>query len=339
MTLITNLTRNLTSSLVFNLTGDKPLVGFISTWKTDNAGTSNDNQILLPLESSGTYNFLVDWGDGNQDTITVWNQAETTHTYSASGTFTITITGTINGWKFDNGGDRQKILKISNWGTLLLGNGNNYFQGASNLIITATDILDTLGMTNMGKAFAGCPLLTTIPSINLWNFSTIDNMFEMFLGSLLFNQSLNGLDVSNVINLIRTFENTSFNQDISSLDFSNVNSLSGTFRNTPFNQDISSSNFSNKINNMSRTFENTPFNQDISSLDVSNVTIMFNMLAGSAFTQVNYDLLLVAWDALTLQSNVLAHFGTAKFGAGAPATARSNIITNDLWTITDGGAA
>ena len=59
---------------------------FISEWKTDNAGTSNDDQITLPLVSSGTYDFTVDWGDGTQDTITSHDQAEVTHTYSAAGT-------------------------------------------------------------------------------------------------------------------------------------------------------------------------------------------------------------------------------------------------------------
>jgi len=32
----------------------------------------------------GTYNTLVDWGDGNSDLITSWNQAEVTHTYATA---------------------------------------------------------------------------------------------------------------------------------------------------------------------------------------------------------------------------------------------------------------
>ena len=39
---------------------------FISTWKTDNTsyGSSTATQVKLPLISSGSYNFTVDWGDG-----------------------------------------------------------------------------------------------------------------------------------------------------------------------------------------------------------------------------------------------------------------------------------
>ena len=78
---------------------------FISQWKTDNAGTSNDDQITLPLVSSGTYDFTVDWGDGTQDTITSHDDAAVTHTYPSAGTYTVQIAGTISGWQFDDGGE------------------------------------------------------------------------------------------------------------------------------------------------------------------------------------------------------------------------------------------
>ena len=36
---------------------------FITTWKTDNPGTSGNNQITIPTTGSG-YSYYVDWGDG-----------------------------------------------------------------------------------------------------------------------------------------------------------------------------------------------------------------------------------------------------------------------------------
>ena len=53
---------------------------FISVWDTT-LGDGNPS-IQLPLVETGNYNFSVNWGDGNTDTITAWNQAEVTHTYS-----------------------------------------------------------------------------------------------------------------------------------------------------------------------------------------------------------------------------------------------------------------
>lgn len=75
------------------------LSSFISTWRTTNtsSGSSASNQVKLPLIDVGTYNFVVNWGDGNQDTITSWNQAETTHTYTSTGDYVITITGVLTG--------------------------------------------------------------------------------------------------------------------------------------------------------------------------------------------------------------------------------------------------
>ena len=134
------------NSIVENIVGDVvpevPVRVFISSWKTDNTGTSNDDQITLPLQSSGTYNFLVKWGDGTQDTITAFDDPAVTHTYTASGTFNVEITGNITGWRFNNGGDRQKLLDVSEWGVLNVGNSDSYFQGCTNLTVTATDTLN-----------------------------------------------------------------------------------------------------------------------------------------------------------------------------------------------------
>ena len=69
---------------------------FVSTWKTDNAGTSGATQITLPLEAGGTYDFGINWGDGSSSKITAYDQAEVTHTYPIAGTYTVKIDGVIN---------------------------------------------------------------------------------------------------------------------------------------------------------------------------------------------------------------------------------------------------
>ena len=87
---------------------------FLSTWDTLelSTGSSANDQIKLPLVSSGSYNFLVDWGDGQTDTITSPTDVAVIHTYSLSGVYTINITGTIVGWQFNDDGDRLKLLEI-----------------------------------------------------------------------------------------------------------------------------------------------------------------------------------------------------------------------------------
>jgi len=165
---------------------------FESTWKTDNPGTSNDNQISLPLEETGTYDFLVKWGDGSSDTITVWNQAEVTHTYSAAGIYTVRITGTINGWRFNNGGDKLKFVTIESWGELLVGNSGNYFHGCENLIINAEDVLDVSNVTIFYDFFCNCKALISV-DVSLWN---VGNGVD-FTGMMQYCESLTTFDVSN----------------------------------------------------------------------------------------------------------------------------------------------
>ena len=96
-------------------------IPFVSTWKTDNlsSGSSTATQVKLPLIYTGTYNFVVDWGDNTTSTITTYNQAAVTHTYSVAGTYQIKINGVCKGWRFDYGGDRSKILSVQQWGTSL----------------------------------------------------------------------------------------------------------------------------------------------------------------------------------------------------------------------------
>jgi len=49
---------------------------FISTWET--AGASEANRtVTLPLASSGTINFTIDWGDSTaEEIITAYNDAD-----------------------------------------------------------------------------------------------------------------------------------------------------------------------------------------------------------------------------------------------------------------------
>lgn len=83
----------------------------------------------------------------------------------------------------------------------------------------------------------------------------------------------------------------------------------------------------------------TVFNQNISSWDISSVTNMSYMFNGVTLSTANYDALLEEWNNLTLQSEVSFSGGNSKYTSSSTAeTARTNIISNDSWTITDGGS-
>ncbi len=306
-----------------NLWGHNPwgrndgLIAFRSQWKTDNAGTSNNDQITLPLVNVGTHNFIVTWGDGTYSAITAWDDAVKTHTYSADGTYNVKITGTMGGWRFQNGGDKAKILDISEWGVFDIAITGTFF-GCSNLDITATDA-PTVSLSSLKDVFYNCSKLTSIGNVAVWDVSSVTSLHNTFNGTSLFNQDLSAWNVGSVTNMINTFNLSAFNQDISSWDVSSVTTMLRMFQN------------------------NTQFNQDISSWDISSVTTMMDIFSGSnALSTVNYSAMLITWEALPPKNNVSAHFGNATYNAGAAAAKASLVAATPGgygWTITDGGAA
>ena len=68
---------------------------------------------------------------------------------------------------------------------------------------------------------------------------------------------------------------------------------------------------------------------------------MMQFISAAGFTQAQYEAALAAWDAgydLTTVNTMAIDFGSAQYGAGAPATTRALLVAEG-WTISDGGPA
>ena len=160
---------------------------FTSVWNTSktSSGSSGPNQIMLPLTNSGKYNFTVYWGDGTSDAITSWNQTETAHTYPGQGVYELNTIGEIEGFSFNNKGDKEKLINITKWGSLRLGGSGHYFAGASNLESIPADA-NLSGTTTMVRAFWKASRFTG--NISGWDVSEITSMKNMFNHASAFNQ-------------------------------------------------------------------------------------------------------------------------------------------------------
>ena len=174
--------------------GQEPSL-FKSKWDTTQDGSANDT-VVLPLQSVGVYDFQVDWGDGNRDNITVYNQSEVTHQYSNTGIYEIRIKGDVSGLYFGGLGDHEKIIQISSWGPVIIRNNYRVFYDCSHLELTATDApnLTTVQFNSLEQMFRNCPNLGNEGNLNSWDVSNITNMSAMFLGCTSLNQELSTLD-------------------------------------------------------------------------------------------------------------------------------------------------
>lgn len=301
---------------------------FISIWdtrnkdaiitKTDKTASqekpSDKNQIKLPLISTGSYNFTIDWGDGLENKITRFDQPATTHTYDNPGIYTIHINGQLEGWRFNYGGDKAKIEEIFQWGDLVI-NNDAAFAGCVNMVVKAKDIPQLKKLTSAQKMFAHCQQIKQIPGLQKWDVSKISNMRFMFYNAHNFNQDLTKWDVSNVTTMFAMFNAAyKFNGDITKWEVQNVTDMRWMFcYSHKFNQDIShwetkalkdmmfmfydaqvfNRNLAkwdvSNVTDMTYLFSKCPkFNQDISPWKVDNVTTMKNMFKGA--TSFNQDL-------------------------------------------------
>ena len=86
---------------------------FVTTWKTDNPGQSNDTSITVHMVGSP---YDVDWdNDGTFDEFGL--SGSVTHDFGVAGTYTIRIDGSYSSIRFENAGDKDKIVSLDQWGT------------------------------------------------------------------------------------------------------------------------------------------------------------------------------------------------------------------------------
>ena len=280
---------------------------FVISVKTDNVGTSNNDQFTLPMVG----NYDVDWGDGNIDLAQAGTQ---THTYSIAGTYEINVTGGDN-IQFNNVLDKLKLLDVINWGSIAWKTMTGAFNGCENMTISATGSPDLSICLSLSSTFKDCSSMNS-PTLNAWDTSNVGSMASCFRGATIFNQPLSNWDLTSCTSIADMFVlQSAFNQDIGSWNTSAVTNMFRVFR------------------------DSTNFDQDLSGWDVNQVVQFQNFMDNIiGLSTVNYDAMLIAWDA----QGAMSYSGTVNFGGsqytlgGAAEAARTSLISK--WGgIIDGG--
>jgi surface protein len=212
------------------LKSDLNIDAFIIEVKTDNAGTSNDNQFQF-TGAVGDYDVVAKQNDivvatfndlSNQETITL----------PSSGIYVLEVSAKeVNGFNrinFAQTGDRNKITDIKQWGNVVWSSFSRAFFGCFAMKVTATDEPNLSLCTSLFRMFR----LTNEanPDVTNWDVSNIENFSQIFLQAFNANPDVSNWDVSSVTNMSGMFRDAgSANPDVSNWDVSSVTDMGGMF--------------------------------------------------------------------------------------------------------------
>jgi surface protein len=249
---------------------------FITVWETN----ATDSNITIPIDSNYTYNYIIDWGDGNISSDV--NDTET-HMYSVDGNHTVKIYGEFPAIRFidDSGNslsdDNDRLNTILSWGEIKWKSMNLAFASCSNIQLNTSDNPNLEDVKNMSGMFYNATSFNQ--DISGWDTSSVTDMSDMFYRATTFNQDIGGWNTSSVTAMYDMFHSaTTFNQDIGGWNTSSVTDMYDMFHSaTSFNQDIGRWDTSDVTYMDAMFYSATSFNQDIGGWDTSSVTAMSDM--------------------------------------------------------------
>ncbi|MCO6497479.1 MAG: BspA family leucine-rich repeat surface protein [Chitinophagaceae bacterium] len=303
---------------------------FITVWKTTNSGVTGNDQISIPATGDYSYAWEETTNPANNGSGTA--SGIVTITFPSSGTYRVSITPTgatpFNRIEFNNGGDKLKILRVEQWGSTAWSSMGNAFYGAENLTVTASDIPNLSGVTDMSHMFHGAVSLNN-DNLSSWNVSNVTNMSYLFAGASTFDKNLASWDVSSVNDMSHMFHGAStFNKNLSlwATRLGNVTDMSYMFAEaSAFNSNLTNWDIQS-VTNMSHMFEKaTSFNIALSSWLLRDVTNMSHMFDGAT----SFNTVLTAWAAMLGNVTDMSYMF-----AGATAF-NSNLTNWDIQSVKD----
>jgi len=281
---------------------------FITVWKTDNEGVSDDNQLEIP----GRGNYRIDWEDVEDPSISGTEYASyfQTITLPKAGIYRIKISGDLERINFGIG-DNQKILEIEQWGNIQWESLRSAFYNCQNLITSASDSPVLSNLTDLSRMFSNARAFNG--DLSNWDVSNVTDMSYMFNQADSFNSDLNNWDVSHVLDMGYMFSGaSSFNGNIDSWNVSNVTNMDHMFSQaSSFNGNLGLWDVSS-VRNMTHMFSNvSQFNGAIENWDVSNVTNMNGMFLDAISFNQNIN----NWDVSNVKNMSVMFFNASSFNS------------------------
>ena len=181
--------------------------------------TAADESFDFELGLLGDVDVHIDWGDGSTDEVS--DAGPFPHTYTTSGSYTITVSGSLTGL-----GQQQSdpmsplrgaeyLRAVRSFGELGITSLTYAFFGAVNLV----DVPSTLPATVRDMSYMFFFATAFNQSLNNWVTGSVTDMRSMFSGAIAFNQNLNKWDTGSATNMYAMFSGaTAFNQSLGAWD-------------------------------------------------------------------------------------------------------------------------
>jgi len=282
-------------------------IPFITTWKTDNPGTSCSSCITIPTFPGETYSYDVDWdNDGVFDEFGI--SGDVTHDFGVVGTYTIAIKGIFPRIYFDSSGDTQKITNIDQWGDIEWSSMEHAFSGSFNMTSDAIDSPNLTRVTSLNSMFSAA--FSFNGDIRHWDVRNVTDMSLMFFAASSFNQPIGNWNVGRVTSMASMFFGaSSFNQPLNNWDVSSTTSMFAMFAGAEL------------------------FNQDLGAWSLLSTTSLIGMLNSTGINCENYSSTLIGWAANpNTPVNLTLGAEGRQYGTNA-ISARSQLVSRG-WTIT-----
>lgn len=249
---------------------------FVTEWQVQ-AG----EELVLPLPEGFSYNFKIDWGDGNEGLVNAYNMSETRHIYEEDGTYVISISGLLEAWSFWRISDsRDNLLAVRNLGDVGWKSLFGAFASCRNLTTVVGG--NVAEVTDMGSMFDDT--VRALPDGRNWDTANVTDMSYMFAGALLAEPLVSDWDTSAVRDMNRMFAETEVaNPDVSSWNTASVMRMAGMFYGAVAAHPDTSNWNTSSVTDMSNMFNNAVLaDPDVSCWNTANVTDMSNMFYGAS---------------------------------------------------------
>ncbi len=231
----------------------------------------------------------------------------------------------FNRFYMDDGVDKSRLIEINNFGSVNWTSMEDAFDGCNNLQVTATYNPFLNNVSSTAEMFKNCSSLTSIPNMENWNTSTINNMTAMFMGASSFDHNISSWNTSNVNNMSYMFYGASaFNQPIGAWNTSSVTNMTHMFfQATQFNQPLNTWDISS-VNTISHMFwQASNFNQALNNWNTGNVTDM----TATFFQATQFNQNLNNWNTASVQSMTSTFSGASSFNGDISTWNTGNVQT------------